>query len=110
MADLISHYEQATLWIIRLCPARDKFAHVCAGLAIWLISAVVLKKGLASRTPIVVIITLELLNEITDRIAHGSWDWHDTTGDMAATWFWPIVIGAALNFFPSLVERQSASR
>jgi len=91
-------YEALIGWIVAHCPHPDKFAHTYAGLGFWLIAAFTMRRSLSSWPPLAVIIGLELVNETIDRIAKGSWMWHDTLGDMTATWFWPIVICAALRF------------
>ncbi len=96
MHNLALRYEQFTAWIVSLCPAPDKFAHTYAGLAIWLGSAILLQRPLRSPVPLAIVIALEVANECVDRVAHGSWMWRDTLGDAAATWFWPILVTAAL--------------
>lgn len=100
--DFINRYERAIVWILGYCPGQDKFAHTYAGLIIWLAAAVALRKPFGSLLPIVIVIALETANECVDRAAHGSWRWHDTIGDAAATWFWPVVLTAALRWIPSL--------
>ena len=90
------------MWIVAKCPGPDKFAHACAGLTIWMLAAVVFGKPLASRWPLAAVVAAELGNEFLDRFAHGSWMWHDTLTDMAATWFWPVVLSIALTILPHL--------
>ncbi|MBW4329679.1 hypothetical protein KY084_02165 [Stakelama sp. CBK3Z-3] len=99
-------YEQAIIWIVSLCPAPDKFAHTYAGLLLWLIAALVMRKPLRSPWPLLVVFVLEGANEGMDRISHGSWQWHDTLRDMAATWFWPVVLTAALRWIPFLTQSR----
>ena len=70
----------------------DKFVHVQVGLTIWCASAIVLRRPLRSPLPLAVVIVAEVLNEIADRHYTGSWNWPDTLGDAAATWFWPIAL------------------
>ena len=98
--------------IVARCPAPDKFAHTYAGLTIWLVSAVVLGKPLSSVWPLATVVAAELGNEIMDRFAHGSWMWHDTLTDMAATWFWPMVLSLAFKVRPLLTaaNRRIGSR
>jgi hypothetical protein len=89
-------YEQLITWIVSACPAPDKFAHTYAGLGLWLGAAILLRRPLRSPLPLAIVIVLEVANECVDRVAHGGWMWHDTLGDAGATWFWPIVLTAAL--------------
>jgi hypothetical protein len=105
---IVSHYEMIIKLIGHSLPSRDKFAHTYAGLLIWLLAGVILRKPLSSRQPLMIVAVLEVANEIVDRIAHGVWQWPDTFGDAAATWFWPVVIAAMLRYVPwlSKVERQ----
>lgn len=95
-------YEQAINWIVSHCPAPDKFAHSYAGLMIWLLAAIVLRRPLRSLGPLLVVIAAEVGNECVDRVAHGGWMWPDTLGDAAATWFWPVVLWFAINRVPHL--------
>jgi hypothetical protein len=88
----ISLYEHGINWIVAHSGGHDKFAHMCAGLALWLLSAMLLRRPTTSVTPLVVVIIAEAANEIIDRIAHGSWRWNDTRLDIVATLFWPFLI------------------
>ncbi|MCJ2180385.1 hypothetical protein [Novosphingobium album (ex Hu et al. 2023)] len=97
-------YEQAINWIVGLCPQPDKFAHTYAGLLIWLFAGLALRRPLHSVWTLVPVVVLELANEMVDRITHGSWAWHDTLRDMAATWFWPFVLLTCFRLFPVLTS------
>jgi len=85
-------YEHVISWIVRQCPEPDKFAHTYAGLTIWVLSAGLARKSLKSWFPVCMVALLEAANECVDRAANGSWRWHDTLGDVAATLFWPLLI------------------
>ncbi len=104
--NFFQQYEAAIAWIVHLCPQPDKFAHTYAGLLIWLLSGLILRRPLWSIWTLVPVVVLELANEMVDRVAHGSWTWHDTWRDMAATWFWPFVLVACLQLFPALTGRR----
>jgi hypothetical protein len=99
-------YEHVIEHIVSFCPAPDKFAHVFAGMTIWLGAGVLLRKPLSTLLPLCIVVALEVGNEIVDYYAHGGWQWHDTLGDAAATWFWPIVLFTALNACPWLGRRR----
>lgn len=89
-------YEHLIDGIVSICPGPDKFAHICAGLVLWLGSAMLLRRPLRSPLPLAIVVLLEVANECVDRVAHGSWMWRDTLGDAAATWFWPVLLTVAL--------------
>ena len=109
---IFQQYEQVIAWIVALCPVSpDKFAHTYAGLAIWLVAAVLIRRPLSSIWPLLPVVVFELGNEMIDRLAHGAWLWQDTMHDIAATWFWPLAIFSVLRLFPWLIgDRSAASR
>ena len=90
-------YERGIGWIVGHCPQPDKFAHTYAGLIIWLLAMIVIRRP-RSIVPLLTVLVVETANECVDRVAHGSWMWSDTLGDMAATWFWPVVLTAWLRW------------
>ena len=100
--ELVHTYEQGIGWIVGHCPQPDKFAHTYAGLVIWLLAMIVVRRP-RSMLPLGAVVLLELANECVDRLAHGSWMWSDTLGDIAATWFWPAILTAWLRWtrFPA---------
>ena len=107
---LISTYERLIDWIIAHAGGADKFAHVSAGLAIWLAAAIFLRRPLYSIRPLIVVAVAEAVNECIDRVAHGSWRWPDTRGDIAATMFWPTVLALALAYVPYLRGQTSVRK
>lgn len=82
--------------------------HIHAGLAILMLARIVTRRSLGSFIPLSAVIFLELLNEVVDRVNHGSWRWPDTISDLASTLFWPIVISVAVRLRPlrSFVPRE----
>jgi hypothetical protein len=98
----ISLYEHTVDSLILLTWGQDKPIHISAGLLIWLVSALVMRKGLRDPATLVPVFALEIVNEIVDRIAHGSWHWPDTVGDFIATIMWPCVMCTALGLFKGL--------
>jgi hypothetical protein len=95
------HYEAAMGWVVTHSGGSDKFAHTYIGLLLWLAGAFLLRKSQRRfEAALLLVITLELANECVDRVAHGSWMWPDTVGDMAATWFWPTVLTVTRRWFP----------
>ncbi len=100
-------YKHIISWIVEQCPQTpDKFAHTYAGIGFWLLAALVLRRPLASAVPLVVVIALELANEYVDWLNYDHWTLSDTFADMAATWFWPVVLNVALRSAPWLTRRR----
>ena len=91
-------YHAVAVRIAHLGVGPDKFVHVQVGLAIWCLSAWILRRPLGSRAPLAVVIAAEVANEIMDRHYTGSWNWPDTLGDAASTWFWPVTLFLLLRF------------
>lgn len=100
--ELVHQYERLISWIVSQCPSPDKFAHTYAGLSIWLLAAMIMRRKLSTPAPFLVVALAEGINEYVDRLAHGSWNWPDTLGDIAATLFWPLAIMLALRLRPAI--------
>lgn len=98
----LQRYEVAIDWIVGHCGGQDKFAHTYVGLGIWTLAWLVLPPRWRSWLPVAIVALAELGNECIDRLNHGSWQWPDTLGDIAATLFWPAVL--------TLVQRWDAAR
>ncbi len=98
----IQSYEHIIQIIINAVDGQDKVVHMSAGLIIWLASAILLQSGLKAPWPLVPVFIAEAANETIDRISTGSWRWHDTIGDIAATIFWPLAICFAIRHFRGL--------
>lgn len=82
-------------WVNDLGPGYDKFAHVNAGLALWLAAILLLRRSPASVWPLVVVVFVETGNELFDWTQSIEWGWHETSADFIATLFWPMVLMAA---------------
>ena len=100
----LEQYEQAVDRVVKLCPHPDKFAHTYAGLGIWVLAALIMRRPITSIWPLVAVVLFEVGNEYIDFLNHGSWRWHDTLGDMAATWFWPVTLMLLMRAAPSLTR------
>lgn len=103
----IADYGRLMDWIVDTFAPQypDKIVHTYVGLAIWLGAAVVMRRPLASRGPLIAVIVAESLNELYDVLFRTLWSWQDTKGDMLATWFWPVVLFSALRWLPWLNGR-----
>lgn len=105
----IDDYGRLMDWIVlTFAPTQaDKIVHTYVGLAIWLGAAVLFRRPLSSRLPLLMVIAAEGLNELYDLFFRAMWSWKDTRGDMIATWFWPVVLFAALRWLPWLRARSA---
>jgi hypothetical protein len=90
--DLLTDYTKLTEWIVNLSGGSDKFAHTYIGLAIWLGTLIVARRPIGTYWALIPVFLIEVGNECLDRAAVGSWMWHETLADIAATMFWPVVL------------------
>lgn len=106
--DVPAIYGGIVQWIRDGTAAPDALLHVHAGLAVLLIARLVTRRSLATFVPFAVVCCAELINEVLDRIHHGSWRWSDTSLDILNTLFWPFVlmIGLRLRSAREAVKRQ----
>lgn len=70
----------------------DTVPHICAGLALWLIGALLLRRPLRDPWSLSLTALGEAANETFDYILHIGWSLGDTLHDIAWTLFWPVVI------------------
>jgi hypothetical protein len=70
----------------------DVVPHICAGLGIWLIGALLLRRPLRDPFTLLPVMLAEGANEACDYIVHIGWSFGDTAHDIAWTLFWPVVI------------------
>jgi len=100
---LLKTYHDLMEWIVRLGPKHpDKFMHTYVGLAIWLGSAIVLRRKLSSPLPLLVLIALEGFNESLDFVGEKNWSLHGTITDLLSTFLWPVSFFVAMRLFPWL--------
>lgn len=88
----------------------DTILHIHGGLLILVLARVISRRSLATFIPFAVVVALELLNEVIDRITHGSWRWSDTISDVCNTLFWPLVISLGTRFRPPLLMRTKRDK
>lgn len=66
--------------------------HIHTGLAIYLLSTLILRKPMRSFIPLLIVIAAEAANEYMDRVSTGSWRWDDTLHDILFTLLWPTIL------------------
>jgi len=79
-------------WIENTSGWTPALLHVHAGLALWLLAAALFRRRLHEWQPLLIVAVIELVNEMVDRLAKGSWRPINSVGDGAATLFWPLLI------------------
>ena len=90
--NLPEKYHQIILWIGDATGAPDALLHVHAGMAVLIAARLITGRSLATPIPFAVVCLAELLNEVMDRLSHGSWQWPDTSLDVVNTLFWPFIV------------------
>jgi hypothetical protein len=70
--------------------------HIHLGLAIYLLTCLLLRRPLGSTLPWLVVVLLELTNELSDFLRYyvSAWPWTatNTIEDLVNTLFWPTVL------------------
>lgn len=108
--DIADSYVALTEGLLRSLHMGHPLAHVHAGLAIYLGVQFVLRTRRASAIALQAVIGAELVNEILERAAYGSWRWADTSADIALTLFWPCALYALSGYRRARWERWRAAR
>lgn len=89
---LIAGYGTAKSWLSDYTGASEDLLHVHAGLLIFVVSALVLKKKMRSPVPLALVIAFALLNEVIDHLAGGPQGALEPYVDFANTVFWPTIL------------------
>jgi hypothetical protein len=92
---MISNYRSVVEAVRRWTGASPELLHIHAGLLIWVLAALILRRPLRSPVPLAVVVAAELVNEIMDRLFWGEWR-PDTAADILATCGWPALLTGTL--------------
>ena len=87
-----SSYAQAKAALEAWTGASQDLLHVHAGLAIFVITALVLKKRMRSPVPLAFVALFAVLNEAVDRLNGVPFTTGETLGDIANTLVWPVIL------------------
>ncbi len=63
--------------------------HVHFGMASFLLAQLLLGSRRGSLAALLIVLEIELMNEVMNRLFHGSWRWSDTIQDIVLTLLWP---------------------
>jgi hypothetical protein len=98
IARTYAHYADQ---LVALLPGPDKFAHLIAGLTIWLFASLLFRRPLASSRPLASVLLVELMLELVELIVGRQTGWSEFLGDVVATMMWPTVLSIALRRSPN---------
>ncbi len=72
--------------------ASQELLHVHAGLLIFVLAALVLRRKMRSPVPLTIVIIFALLNEVVDWVSGGPPDSPEAIWDFLNTVFWPFLL------------------
>jgi hypothetical protein len=94
--DMVLDWEAAKNWVSAEFHVSHAVLHIHLGLAIYLLTCLLLRRPLGSVLPWLVVVALELANEASDfaRYYVSAWPWTATNSieDIVNTLFWPTVL------------------
>ena len=94
--DMVLDWETFKVWLSSEFHVSHAVLHIHLGLAIYLLSCLLLRRPLGSVLPWLVVVALELTNEASDfaRYYVSDWPWTptNTIEDVINTLFWPTVL------------------
>ena len=85
-------YRDAKRQLAEITGAAEDLLHVHAGLLIFVLAALVLRKKMRSPIPLALVYLFALLNEVIDALAGGSANPLEPYVDFANTIFWPTIL------------------
>lgn len=94
--DLAVLYHRCAEWLVSTTRTTPELLHVDAGLALWLASALLLRRPLSSLGPLAVLMLAAAGNELMDRLFWGRWE-RSTPVDLLNGCGWPLILCIALN-------------
>lgn len=88
-SDLLSRYFHAKLQVGEWTGASQELLHVHAGLAIFLLASLLLRRKFRSPVPLALVIVLAVANEVIDWLNHPPTTTFEPLWDVLNTVFWP---------------------
>lgn len=92
LREIASWYSLQKRWLGDATGASQELLHVHAGLLIFIVAALVLRRKMRSPIPIAIVIIFAALNEVVDWLAGGPPDSLEPLWDFANTAFWPFLL------------------
>jgi hypothetical protein len=85
-------YRDAKRHLGEITGASEDLLHIHAGLLIFVVTALVLRKKMRSPVPLALVFLFALLNEVIDVLAGGDYRALEPYVDFANTVFWPTIL------------------
>lgn len=89
---VVAAYGGAKAWLIAYTGAAEDLLHVHAGLLIFVVAALVLRRKMRSPIPLALVAFFAVLNEVFDWLAGGSYRALEPYVDIVNTMFWPTLL------------------
>ena len=103
---IAANYAELVQWIRNNTDMSDTVLHIHAGMAVLVLARLATRYPLSHPVPLMVVVTIAVVNEVLNRLAWGSWRLHDTMMDFSYSIFWPVVLFATL----ALGQRHATKR
>jgi hypothetical protein len=94
IARLAKIYSGAKGHVITATGMSESQLHIHAGLAIFVLASLLLRRKMRSRVPVALVVAFAVLNEIVDLMVDGEILSLEPFTDVANTVFWPLVLFA----------------
>jgi hypothetical protein len=92
LAAIVTRHVDLKLRIADYIGISEWELHTHLGMAIFIGTAIVLRRSLGSPWPMLAAVAVQCGNEYLDKLAYASWRWEDTSRDFVFTLLWPIAI------------------
>lgn len=92
LADFAAWYAAQKSSLGEATGASQELLHVHAGLLIFIIAALVLRRKMRSPIPLVIVVIFAALNEVVDWLSRGPPASLEPLSDFANTVFWPFLL------------------
>ena len=89
---IVAGYGGIKAWLTASTGATEDLLHVHAGLLIFVLAALLLRRKMRSPIPLALVVFFAVLNEVFDWLAGGSHQALEPYVDIANTLFWPTVL------------------
>lgn len=110
--DMVLDWETAKTWLSSEFHLSHAALHIHLGLAIYLLTSLLLRRPLGSIVPWLVVAMLELANEASDFMRYyvSAWPWTatNTIEDVVNTLFWPTVLAVLFHRQRAAEPRKTA--
>ncbi len=110
---IATNYAELVQWIRDNTDMSDTVLHIHAGMAVLVVARLATRYPLSHPVPLMVVVTIAVINEVLNRMAWGSWRLHDTAMDFGYSILWPAILFATLALgqrYATRAEHQPAGQ